>query len=211
MHAPITPRDRSLWQMTLADFRDAVEARSMPGCGAAAATSAGIGLALVLKGLRMTDDTPQEAERTALVDEADRTLDALAGYADADVRAFRDYLAARKQSQTGRGDAGAQDPALADAVERINRIPVDTAHRCLDGLRLAARAIAHTKTPLQSDTQAGARMLHAGLCAVLLNVDANIANLDDGAERDRLARARAELQQAADRVLADIRPAGGSV
>ncbi|ROO37785.1 cyclodeaminase/cyclohydrolase family protein [Salinisphaera orenii] len=192
--------EHSLWQMTLGEFRDAIESRSMPGCGAAAASSAAIGLALVLKGLRISESKAAWAERARLIERADAQLAALGDYADEDVQAFNAYLAARRDT--------AGEGALQAAVERINRVPVDTARCCLEALELAVAARGLTRESLHSDTDAGARLLHSGLAVVLLNVDANVRNLDDAGEREALARTREQLQTAADHALERLSASG---
>ncbi|WP_423820634.1 cyclodeaminase/cyclohydrolase family protein [Salinisphaera sp. SPP-AMP-43] len=190
---------RSLWNMTLGAFRDDIESRSMPGCGAAAASSAANGLALVLKGLRLSADDETAASRDRLIEQADVCVDALAGYADEDVAAFQDYLAARKAASDPD-----RDSAVAEAGQRITQVPVDTARACLEGLALSRQAMAYTKPALQSDTRAGAQLLHAGLSMVLLNVDANTAQLDDPQASDALRQERQRLQADADRYLAAL-------
>lgn len=187
----------SLWNMTLGAFRDDIESRSMPGCGAAAASAAATGLALVLKGLRLSTDEHAMEARDSLIRQADACVDALAGYADEDVAAFQAYLAARKAARDPQHDS-----AIADAQQRINQVPMETARACLQGLRLSERATPYTKSALQSDTQAGAQLLHAGLSMVLLNVDANAAQLDDAEKRAALQAERRQLQAEADRCLA---------
>lgn len=187
--------------MTLGDFRNAIESRSMPGCGAAAAASAGIGLALVLKGLRLTEAKHADDERARLIEQADDLLVRLGGHADEDVAAFNDYLTGLKQPHADDAQAAARNQALAAATERINRVPLDTARACLDGLTLSRRAVALTADHLHSDSGAGAQLLHAGLSAVLLNVDANRSGLREARERERLGRIRRELQDEADRAL----------
>lgn len=193
---------RSVWDMTLAEFRDAIESRSMPGCGAAASATAAVGLALVLKGLRITEAKAPDKERAALIERADAVLGTLGDTADEDVQAFNAYLDARKRAR----DDKTGDSALDAALERINGVPLEAARRCLDGLALAAPALTLTRASLHSDTHAGARLLHAGLTTVLLNVDANTAGQAAGRERDRLIAARQGLQQCADRELDALGP-----
>ncbi|SDM29608.1 hypothetical protein SAMN05661010_03871 [Modicisalibacter muralis] len=77
----------SVWNMTLAAFRDAIEPRSTPGCGAAAAASTGFGLALVLKGLRISESKRRNDEGAALIGRADALLKMLRD--DADDREMR--------------------------------------------------------------------------------------------------------------------------
>ena len=191
--------NESLAAMTLGEFRDDIESRAMPGCGAVAANAAANGLSLVLKGLRLSrpnDDSGDLEAHADLIDRADRLVEELGGYADEDVSAFKAYLAARKQA----GEDEHSD-ALDAAVERINQVPLDTARACRRALELTLEAKEHTRTALQSDTRAGAQLLHAGLCMVLLNVDANIDTLDNAEQREALAKERVALQANADRLL----------
>jgi formiminotetrahydrofolate cyclodeaminase len=190
---------KSLAAMTLGGFREDIESRSMPGCGAVAANAAANGLSLVLKGLRLSKprgDSGDSEAHADLIDRADRLVEELGGYADEDVAAFKAYLAARKQTE----DSEHSD-ALDAAVERINQVPLDTARACRRALELTLEANEHTRAALQSDTHAGARLLHAGLCMVLLNVDANIDTLDNAEQRETLAEERVALQANADRLL----------
>ena len=191
--------NESLAAMTLGEFRDDIESRSMPGCGAVAANAAANGLSLALKGLRLSKPRDGSQTHANLIERADVLIDELGGYADEDVAAFQAYLAARKQA--GEGE---HSDALDDAVERINQVPLATARACRRALELTLEANEHTRTALQSDTRAGAQLLHAGLCMVLLNVDANIDGLDDETEQAQLREERHELQRRADALLARL-------
>lgn len=196
----------SLWDMSLAGFRNAIESRSTPGCGAAAAASAGLGLALVLKGLRITagkhDGAPDEMRRA--IERADVLLAKLGDYADEDVDAFEAYLAAVKLPHDDGAQRERRERAIARAAERANAVPLGAARVCHEGLVLSVAALALTADNLKSDTRAGALMLHSGLSALLLGVDANLASLDDAGEREALARSRNDLQEDADRCRDDL-------
>ncbi|WP_129139335.1 cyclodeaminase/cyclohydrolase family protein [Modicisalibacter coralii] len=196
----------SLWEMTLAGFRDAIESRSTPGCGAAAAASAGLGMALVLKGLRITrdkhDDAPEAMHQA--IERADALLAQLGDYADEDVEAFEAYLVAVKLPHADDAQRERREHAIARAAERANDVPLGAARVCHEGLVLSVEALALTADNLQSDTRAGALMLHSGLSALLLGVEANLASLDDADEREALARSRDALQEAADRCRDDL-------
>ncbi|MBO9470548.1 cyclodeaminase/cyclohydrolase family protein [Endozoicomonas sp. G2_2] len=191
--------NESLAAMTLGEFRDDIESRAMPGCGAVAANAAANGLSLALKGLRLSKPRDGSQTHANLIERADVLIDELGGYADEDVAAFQAYLAARKQA----GEDEHSD-ALDAAIERINQVPLATARACRRALELTLEANDHTRAALQSDTRAGAQLLHAGLCMVLLNVDANIDGLDDEAEQAQLREERHELQRRADALLARL-------
>lgn len=191
-----------IWRTLLRDFRDTIESRATPGCGAAAAVSASFGLALVLKGLRRGETGQDRAECAALIARGDAFEDRLARLANDDVAAFEAYLAAMKLPHDTAESTARRNAAIHDAIEQASAIPLAIARTCLDGLGLAIEARAWTSSHLQSDTQAGARLLHAGLCAVLAGVDANLSGLRDAHEREAMVRERHALQQAADSRLA---------
>lgn len=193
-----------VWLQSLRDFRDAIESRATPGCGAAAAVSAGFGLALILKGLRRGKAGHARAERDAVVARGDAFEDRLVRLANDDVVAFDAYLAAVKLPHDNAESAARRDVAVQDAIERASTIPLSIARTCLDGLGLAVEALVWTPSRLQSDTRAGALLLHGGLCAVLAGVDANLPGLRDANEREAMACERHALQQAADARLAAL-------
>ncbi|GAB2788410.1 hypothetical protein GCM10027040_13290 [Halomonas shantousis] len=189
----------SVWSMPLAEFRDAIVSRAAPGCGAAAAAAADVGLALVMKGLRISQTRQHDARRTVLAEQAQALLHTLGRHADQDMAAFEDYLNATQLPRDSRAQQQERDRAVAEAAVRINAIPLATAETCLEALTLATEALPLTVASLRSDVVAGGFLLHAGLSAVLLNVDANLASLDDDARRERAHRERQALQQEADR------------
>ncbi|MES1946969.1 hypothetical protein C84B14_06458 [Salinisphaera sp. C84B14] len=186
----------SISRLTLGAFRDDIQSRPMPGCGAVAANAAADGLSLVLKGLRLTGTNDDDGPGQRLIEQAQRLVAQLGDYADEDIAAFKAYLAAKKQAHGHESNT-----ALDEAVERINQVPLDTARCCLAALEYSEQAIDEIKPALQSDARAGAQLVHAGLSMVLINVDTNIDGLEDAAERRQLAGQRASLQAEADRLL----------
>lgn len=188
----------SIWQAPLRDFRNAIESRATPGCGAAAAVSAGFGLALILKGLRLGEAKHPRTERDALIVRGDALEDVLSRSADDDVAAFNAYLMAIKLPHQTTAESQRRDEAIQAAAVQACAIPLAIARACRDGLALSGEALAWTSSQLQSDTRAGALLLHAGLSAVLQGVDANLPSLHDAVARDAMARERRVLQDEAD-------------
>ncbi|KAA0010731.1 cyclodeaminase/cyclohydrolase family protein [Billgrantia pellis] len=191
-------RSPSIWQLPLTDFRNAIEARAMPGCGAAAAVSAGLGLALVLKGLRLSDTRAPGVPRRELIARGDGLRDELARLADDDIAVFENYLSAKKHSHGTPQRAGREIGEMERAIESACRVPLAIARACRDGLVLSVEALPQTAERLQSDTLAGAKLLHAGLGAVLAGVDDNLEGLADPKERRALEGERETLQAEAD-------------
>jgi formiminotetrahydrofolate cyclodeaminase len=196
---------RSLWTLSLLDFREAIVQRASPGCGAAAAASADFGLALVMKGLRISDAKHPDAECKRLLDKAEQLLETLADHADGDMQAFEGYLEALQLPKDNEEQCDHRRQALYTATREVNRIPLATAETCLAGLGLALQAWPLTEAYLQSDVTAGGLLLHSGLSAVLLNVDANLSGLDDGQLREDAAHERETLQREADEYLRRLR------
>ena len=96
-----------LWELSLSDFRDTVAREPMPGCGAVAVVSADLGLALVLKGLHLSQHHDATAPRQALIDKGAALKQQLAPLAQEDVAAFEAFMAAvgRDKEDEGRHDA----------------------------------------------------------------------------------------------------------
>lgn len=175
----------------------------MPGCGAAAAVCAGLGLALVLKGLRLSEARSSVPVRVALIERGDDLRDTLARLGDADVAAFERYLEIMKQPHAKPEQARRHDQ-LARAIEKTCRVPLEIACASRDGLALGVEALEQTSARLRSDTQAGLRLMHAGLNAVLIGFDDNLADIDDAALRNVLAQERHALQAEADALLGRV-------
>ncbi|WP_342596141.1 cyclodeaminase/cyclohydrolase family protein [Salinicola lusitanus] len=184
----------SLWHASLADFQHAVETRSTPGCGAAAALNGCLGLALILKGVRLHRGET-DPHRQRLISEGDALQQALAEAVDDDAAAFDDYLQAQRRSHDDAAESDPCDSALDEAREASIRIPLAAAERCREGLVLALEALPLTSPAMRSDTLAGATMLGAALEALVIGAGANLEALPDPATRQAL-EARCEALRA---------------
>ena len=183
----------SVWTQRLAEFRAATAARQpTPGCGAAAAVTADIGVALVLKGLRISEAHGSDPVRHELLQAAEALLGRPGAFADDDMQAFDDYLSAARHSEFEDKQAAARQACA---------VPLALAHCCLEALELAVDAWPRTDPIVQSDVQASAVLIHAGLSAALINVDADMASLDDAAAQDQVGRTRRRLQSEGDALL----------
>ncbi|WP_251976115.1 cyclodeaminase/cyclohydrolase family protein [Salinicola avicenniae] len=184
----------SLWHMPLHDFQRAVETRSTPGCGAAAALNGCLGLSLVLKGVQLANDKSDAQQR--LIEAGESLQRALAAAVDDDAAAFSRYLEARKRPADSAHARQQREAALAAAGEEAIRIPLAAAERCLAALALALDIRPLTGAMLQSDIRAGAALLGGALEALLVGVEANLAGQPDSVGRlSHEARCR-ELREA---------------
>ncbi|WP_110643659.1 cyclodeaminase/cyclohydrolase family protein [Salinicola sp. CPA57] len=186
----------SLWRQSLADFQHAVETRSTPGCGAAAAVNGCLGLSLVLKGVRLHRGEPQ-ADRQRLVAEGDALQRALAEAVDDDAAAFAEYLEAQRLPSDTDAESNQREGALNQARDASIRIPLAAAERCQKALELAVEALSLTSRAMRSDTLAGATMLRAALDALLIGIEANLEALPDQGKRRELEIRCGELRDSA--------------
>ncbi|WP_028240140.1 cyclodeaminase/cyclohydrolase family protein [Stutzerimonas azotifigens] len=195
-----------LWQLSLQAYLERTgTGGAAPGCGPAAALTLATGLALVTKGLHLARAHQETPERTALLERAAALQDRLAQLADDDAQAFAEYLQARRERASGDALTG----ELRHATRRTCAVPLATAHEGLEALGLALAAWPETTTELQSDTLAGALLIHAGIGAALIGVEADLKALDEATEREQAARARDHAREEADRCLAELRRRAG--
>lgn len=184
--------NESVWTQRLDDFREATAGRQpTPGCGAAAAVTADVGLALVVKGLRISEAHSSEPHRHELLQAAEALLGRAGVFADHDMQAFNDYLSAAREGLEQKQAAARQACA----------VPLALAHCCIEALELAITAWPCTAANVQSDIQAGAILIHAGLSTALINVDADMASLEDTSAREQAGHTRQRLQGEGDDLL----------
>lgn len=182
-----------VWAQRLTDFRAATAANQpTPGCGAAAAVTVDIGLALVVKGLRISEAHGSAPSRFDLLQTAEALLGRPGAFADDDVQAFGHYLKAAREGEPEQKQAASRQACA---------VPLALAHCALEALDLAVKAWPLTDQNVQSDAQAGAVLIHAGLSAALINVDADMASIDDSASRDQAEQTRKRLQDEGDDLL----------
>lgn len=174
---------QGLWQLPLAQFRDAVAERALPGCGAVAAVTADMGVALIVKALRVSA-AHGDAACAALLAEARALLGRPGAFADDDVAVFADYL---KDDEDRAPDSSRQACA----------VPLATAHACIEALGIAERAAPLVEPSLRSDVEAAVLLLVACVDAVLLNVDADLQGLGDSEARARVQAVAERLAMAA--------------
>ena len=192
-----TAHSAPIWQQGLTHFRDSLAHQPMPGCGSAASVVASIGLALILKGLHLSQQHEASEARALLIKEGENLKHQLAPLADKDVAAFKGLMAALQMPQHDDKQKAARRAAVQAAATTAVDVPLQTARLCQTGLNLGERAGAHSEQQFNSDTQAGGELLAAALRSVLLNVVANMDSLGSEAEKRRAQEAHDELKQAA--------------
>lgn len=200
--------ENSLWNQSLAAFRDATaSAEPTPGGGSVAMVNASLGLGLVMMALEITQRKPEPGTETELADllaRARKLLDALCRHADEDVSVFRAYMSALKLPKQTDAEKAARKQSLQEALVNATRAPLTAARDAVAALDLAARAAALAGVRVVSDVGAGAALLGGAVAAVLLNVDINLPGLGDPALRATFGQERTSLAEQASALTAAV-------
>ncbi len=190
----------SLWKLTVAQLRDQVASVDpTPGGGSVSIVAATLGVAsirkAVLVSLKRSSAVP--AKHQSLVElssTASALMTSLSGLADADSRAFADYLEASALPRTTESKKTLRRAAREAGLVRATKIPLEAAEvmgRGLDAAEAAARIVdAHVR----SEVLTGEILLRASIKSLLLTVDANLPGISDAASRDALKLQRRELE-----------------
>lgn len=187
----------SIWSTTMEAFCEQVASSApVPSCGAAACASAGFSLALLLMALRKSAGGEQDPELAGRIAETEALLAVIKAHADNDMKTFGAFIEDSASSNSG------HDPQLSLDVTLGS---LAAARSCLKGIELAAAAMPRVKKTLKCDVTSCALMLHGSLSALLINVDADAGNLSGSRQGARVMGDRAEIQRAADDLLASLR------
>jgi formiminotetrahydrofolate cyclodeaminase len=191
------PGEDTLWSGGLAAFRDATaSSEPTPGGGSVAGVSATLGLGLVIMAIEISarrKDAARPGETAALIERARRLLDQLSADADADVHAFRAYMAALKLPKVTDEEKAGRKQALAAAGLRATETPLLAARHIIEALYLANAAEPLAHPHVVSDVGAGTALLEGALKAILFNVDVNLPSLADAAAKAAFAAERTAL------------------
>ena len=139
---------------------------------------ADLAMALIVKALRVSA-AHGDAACNALLADARSLLGRPGAFADDDVAVFSEYL----KDNEGR---------VPELSRQACAVPLATAHACVEALGIAERALPMVEPSLRCDVEAAVLLLSACVDAVLLNVEADMDEMD--------AQARADVQSACERL-----------
>jgi formiminotetrahydrofolate cyclodeaminase len=189
----------SIWDTTLASFRDRVASHDpVPAGVTATAVSAVLALALIAKVLQVTlrhkDFTGDRELVSALLDDARNLFGILEHLADDDVAAFQEYLNCVHAGQPS-------DSALRKTID----VPLNVARSATLGIALCETSAGHVHAVVAPDLGVAAAMLEGAVQSALVTLKSNLEHLpsDDPyrnevtAEASRLA-AKNERRSPAD-------------
>ncbi|MCK6545354.1 glutamate formimidoyltransferase [Myxococcota bacterium] len=154
-----------------------------PGGGSVAALAGSLGAALASMVANLTiGKGGYEAHEAAMRDVAlgaQAAKDALLAGVDADTNAFGAYMTALRMPKNTDDEKAARKAAMQDGLKQAIAVPLDTAKKSLEAMRLARRAAEVGLKSSVSDAGVGAALAMAGVEGGLLNVLINLGGLDD--------------------------------
>lgn len=190
----------SVWSCTLDSFCEQVASPTpVPSCGAAACVTASLAIALLRMVIRKSCDQIDADSELDIAVRVEQLLTVMKAHADNDMRTFGAFIEKSASGSSGHNHQQALDITLGSLA---------AARSCYEGIALAQGAVSNVKRELQCDVLSSALMMHASLSALLINVDADAANLPASSQTNEMMRARANLQSQADEVLTRLRCGG---
>lgn len=162
------------WNLMLDDF---AARKALPGCGAAAALTAGLGAALLQKVLRLAGPEEDEGDRVAAtLEKLERLRERLAKAAESDGPGYERVLVALRMSGDDPADRRVQlDRALIAASEA----PLHTARAAVELLDLVAPAVEFGKAVTETDALVAGDLALAAARGGLRVVEANLGRISD--------------------------------
>jgi formiminotetrahydrofolate cyclodeaminase len=191
--------------MALEDLLDAFASNEpYPGGGSAAALAGALGVSLLLMAAgvaRTRTGAPEEAADLAEASARLRPLrDTLTSIVDADSVAYQGVMAAMRLPKATEDEKAARREAIQAAMRGATETPLDTMRACQQALRGALIVAANASRNASSDMAVGIELLAATIRGAGVNVDVNLAALQDASF---VERARAERQELEAEGLAD--------
>jgi formiminotetrahydrofolate cyclodeaminase len=186
-----------------------------PGGGSAAALAGALGaslLAMVAALPRHRAATQEDVERLQAAGR--RCTDValrMTALVDEDAAAYDAVVAAYRLPKASEQEKAARRAAVQAALGGAIAVPLEVMRRCADAIEAGPVVASFGHAGASSDAAAGLELLAAAARAARLNVDVNVAGLDDAAGADRVRRESAELASACETgaraALGDLPPA----
>ncbi|MBV8687208.1 MAG: cyclodeaminase/cyclohydrolase family protein [Alphaproteobacteria bacterium] len=173
-------------------FERAASTDPAPGGGAVTALTARLGIALILKALRISVRGSDESERHAGIDSRLTALAAaFAADADADGRAFDDYVRAARLPRASEAEAAERSEALRRAAVAATEAALATLRHARDAYAASVEMEAAVKASIRADLVAGRELLKVARLVAVENAETNLRALKREEDRAPLLAALA--------------------
>ena len=172
-------------------YSQAASTEPTPGGGSVTALAGMLGVALVLKALRISLKRREDAAEFLSADQAlEQLAEALAADADADADVFEGYMAALRLDKADASRAGRIDEAAAKATG-VGLQALRNAVEAIDRCRSLEPIISRQMAP---DLVAGLGLLDVARLNAVENAEANLASVKDPPTRAQLSERLAALK-----------------
>lgn len=177
-----------LIKKSVEEFVESVASKApAPGGGSVAALTGSLGSALtamvgnLTKGKKAYNelDAKHREELDNNFDEANKLVDRLNELVDEDTKSFNGVMAAFKMPKETEEQKSARRKAIQEATKEALEVPLETAKKCLEVLRLQKVFAEHGNPNAITDVGVGALLGYAGLEGALFNVKINLSGLKD--------------------------------
>jgi glutamate formiminotransferase/formiminotetrahydrofolate cyclodeaminase len=198
--------------VSLGGFLDEVQSGSpTPGGGTVAALAGALGAALVGMVANLTLGKKKfaavQVEMGEAQAEAVRLRGSLAGLMRRDSQAFERVLIAYRLPQGTPVEADLRDRAVVEATWEATRVPLETAETCAEVAHWAARMVRHGNPNAASDGATACALARAAVESALWNVQINLKNLPDGADKEAVETRAAACTRLSETALEEARMA----
>ena len=192
--------------LSLTDLLDAFASNQpVPGGGSAAALAGAVGASLfiMVAGLPKTRHGTHE-EREALTAAAGRLRplrDELASLIDRDSEAYTSVITAYRLPKSTEPEQAARRDAIATAMRSATEAPLATMRACERVMREVETISTGGAPSAASDVAVAIELLKTAARGAALNVDTNLATLNDEDYVGRVSQERRDLEQAIENLL----------
>ncbi len=197
-----------LVDMTVSGFTDEVQTDSVaPGGGSVSAVGGamGAGLVAMVSNLSGGKDFLNVYKDICRIGKGGESIKSTLLYnVDADTDAFNAVIAANRLPKKTKEEQKIRNKAIQDAYKGAINIPLDTAKKCFEALKLAREIADKGLKSSMSDVGVGARMAHAGMHGAILNVKINLPSITNKKFMAKMKRECSKLARDGDKLLAEV-------
>lgn len=177
-----------LVKMTVTDFvAETASDSPAPGGGSVSALAGSLASALGQMVIRLTTgkkafaalDEKTQNEFKSKLPELEKAQKRLVELIDEDTQAFNAFMEALKLPKETEDEKAKRNKAMSDATVVAMQIPLETAHTCLNVLKLLPIIAIHGNKNAASDIGVAALNARSGLEGAILNVKINLGGIDD--------------------------------
>lgn len=178
---------RGVESATESNFIDQVaEGTPAPGGGSAAAHTGALAAALAVMVARLTVGKAKyasaEPEAWQVIEKGESLRAEMTAAVKADSEAFDQILIARRLPKTSEAEQARRLEAIHDATLLAARVPLESARKALEVLKLCLRMAEIGNLTAISDAGAGANLAQAAVNAAVMNVKINLIGLENELE-----------------------------